>query len=167
MLGRTARLYRTQLIVFALMGSMVIAADHTGLLPGDIERLGWSYLADDPVHAVTAALTMLYQPAWMDILPVFIWCVLLLLGFAALEAVLGSLALLVSLAVYAASWIGGLWPPSLGPGTHIGFNPFAWQLLFLLGAWLGRRSLLFGQALPASRGLTILAVAILLALCRK
>ena len=163
MLGRAARLYRTQLIVFALMGSAVIVADHSGLLPGGIERLGWGYLADDPARAVLAALTMLYQPTWMDILPVFIWCMALLPFFAALEGALGSMALLAPLAVYTASWAGGLWPPSLGPGTHIGFNPFAWQLLFLLGAWLGRRALLFGQALPPSRWLTALAVAILLA----
>ena len=34
MLARAAKLYRTQLIVFALMGTMVIVADHSGLLPG-------------------------------------------------------------------------------------------------------------------------------------
>ena len=51
-------------------------------------------------------------------------------------------------ACYAAVWAFGLAMPSLEPGGRIQFNPFAWQILFLTGAWLGRRTLLSGESLP-------------------
>lgn len=162
MLRRAVRLYRTQLVVFGLFGSMVILAGRTRWFPQEAQHLGWGWVLHDPLHALPAALTMLYQPQWMDILPVFIWCMALLPGFAALEARAGNWALAAPVAVYAASWLGGLWPPALGPDTGIGFNPFAWQLLFLLGAWLGRRALLYRRALPSARWVTMLAVAVLL-----
>jgi hypothetical protein len=103
----------------------------------------------------------------MGILPVFVWCMLLLPGFMAAEAALGAWALMPSVAVYAAVWIFGLHAPSLAPDLGIAFNPFAWQLIFLTGAWLGRRALLFGRALPYdapwARWVTLAAVLMVLA----
>jgi hypothetical protein len=162
MLRRTFRLYRTQLIVFALFAVMMILADASGCFPHEGERLGWGYLLHDPLHGALAALTMLYQPVDMGILPVFIWCMLALPAFAALEARVGDRALLAPLALYAAAWTLHIWPPSLGPDTGIGFNPFTWQILFLLGAWLGRRALLYRRALPPARWATALALLVVL-----
>ncbi len=163
MLRRGFRLYRTNMIVFALFGAMAIAVSRSGLFPGEAERLGWSYLMQHPVRASLAGLTTLYQPDFMDILPVFIWCMLSLPLFAALQDRIGNWALAVPVAVFAAAHLFGLIPPNLGVDTNIGFNPFAWQILFLAGAWLGRRSLLYGQALPRLRWLTWLAIAIVVA----
>ena len=162
MLRRTARLYRTQLIVFALFGAMIMLATITGLFPHEVQRLGWGFMVQHPVRASLAALTTLYQPDYMDILPVFIWCMLALPLFAWLEAQSGDWALAVPVAVYLAARWFALVPPSLGPDTEIGFNPFAWQILFLVGAWLGRRVLLLGRALPPWRWLTVVAVLVLL-----
>jgi hypothetical protein len=165
--GRVRKLYRTQLVVFALFGGLVWLAGAT-FLPGEKEALGWGFLFAHPIAAVPGVLTMLYQPEWMGILPVFIWCMILLPGFAWLERRFGAWALLPSFALYAATQILGLSPPSLGPDTGIGFNPFAWQILYLTGAWLGRRALLLGEALPfgrkrLSRWATAAAVAVVLA----
>ena len=160
MLVRTWRLYRTNTIVFALFGALAFAAGQSGLLPGETERLGWSYAMDHPVLGVLAGMTTFYQPNYMGILPVFLWCMLILPVFAALEARIGDWALALPLALYAAAHLLGLAPPVLGTGTEGGFNPFAWQILFLVGAWLGRRSLLYEQALPRWHWLTVLSVAI-------
>ena len=160
MLVRTWRLYRTNTIVFALFGALAFAAGQSGLLPGETERLGWSYAMDHPVLGVLTGMTTFYQPNYMGILPVFLWCMLILPVFAALEARIGDWALALPLALYAAAHLLGLAPPVLGTGTEGGFNPFAWQILFLVGAWLGRRSLLYGQALPRWHWLTVLSVAI-------
>ena len=148
LLARTRRLYVRQLWVFLLFGAMIAAASAT-FLPGEAELLGWTFGIAHPLSALPGMLSMLYQPADMGILPVFVWCMLLLPGFAALEARWGAWALLPSIVVYMAAYLFGLSPPGLG-GTGIGFNPFAWQLLYLTGAWLGRRSLLRGGA-PSAR----------------
>jgi len=79
----------------------------------------------------------------------------------------GGLAMALPVACYAAVWLFGLAMPSLDPDGQIAFNPFAWQILFLGGAWLGRRALLGGQALnlpaPALRVAVVAALAVLTA----
>ena len=130
-----------------LFGALVAVAGAT-VLPGEPERFGWDFLAADPVRAVPGLLTMLYQPEFMGILPVFVWCMLLLPGFAAAQRRWGAAAMVAPVACYAAVWAFGLAMPSLQPDGRIQFNPFAWQILFLAGAWLGRRALLRGEALP-------------------
>lgn len=147
-LRRAWRLYVTQLVIFALFASVAAAAEFR--LPGEIGRLHFGWLFADPLRAAPAGLAMLFQPEWMGILPVFIWCMAALPCFAALEARFGDRALLVPCVLYACVWLFGLIPPALGPDTGIGFNPFAWQILFMTGAWLGRRRLL-GRPLPRPR----------------
>jgi hypothetical protein len=88
---------------------------------------------------------------------------LLLPGFAALLGRCGDVALVAPVAVYASVWTFGLQPPTFGLDVGTGFNPFAWQVLFMLGAWLGRRALLAGRGLPPSRVASGLAVAVLIA----
>ena len=162
MLVRGVRLYRTQMIVFILFGAMAILAGRSGLFPHEAERLGWGYMLDHPVWASLAGLTTLYQPNYMDILPVFMWCMFILPVFTWLESRAGDWALLMPAGLYAAAQFG-LMPPSLGTGTSSGFNPFAWQILFLGGAWLGRRMLLLGRALPPYRWLAAAAILVVLA----
>jgi hypothetical protein len=158
---RTWRLYRTHLVTFFLFGGMIIAVTASGLCPGEVKRLGWSFLVAHPALAIPAALTTLYQPNYMDILPVFIWSMAALPAFAWLEGRIGGWALAAPVGLYLAAWLGGLTPPSLGPDTVIGFNPLAWQVLFMLGVYLGRRMLVFGRAVPPSRALTGAAVVVL------
>ncbi len=161
MLVRSWKLYRTAMLVFALFGAMAILAGRTGLWPGETERLGWSFMLTQPVAAVLAGLSTFYQPNYMDILPVFLWCMLVLPLFAWLEARFGDWALLLPATLYLAAQTAGLSPPHFGGRYEGGFNPFAWQILFLGGAWLGRRVLLHGRALPRSPWLTRGAIAVL------
>ncbi|MGE0417135.1 MAG: OpgC family protein [Acetobacteraceae bacterium] len=157
---RALNLYRTHLLVFALFGVMIALASKSGLLPGELHRLGWGFMLDHPWQAIPEALATLYLPEFVNILPVFVWCMAALPLFGWLEARAGAWSLSVPLGLYAAVWTFGLTPPALGSDHPLGFNPFAWQVLFMLGAWLGRRSLLLGEALPASRWLTAGAVAV-------
>lgn len=160
MVVRAARLYRTQLVVFFLFGAMIILASRGGAFPEEAHRLGWDFMQSHPIQATLGALSTFYQPDYMDILPVFIWCMLLLPIFAALEGAIGAWALLMPVGLYVAATFG-LTPPSIGAETAHGFNPIAWQILFLGGAWLGRRTLLLGQALPPWRWLTVAAAGVL------
>jgi hypothetical protein len=166
LLRRTWRLYRTHLLVFALYGLAVVVAGAT-LLPGEAERMGWAPILMHPLQSLPAVLATVAQPAFMGILPLFVWCMMLLPGFAALESRFGDRALLLPLAVYAGAWGLIYAVPNLGWEDGIGFNPFAWQLIFLAGAWLGRRALLQGRALPFGAGwarwVSVAAVAMLAA----
>ena len=159
MLGRAVRLYRTHLLVFALFGLMVAVVCHAGILPGETERLGWTRVLASPLEVLPGILLMLHQPAVMGILPSFVWGMLLLPGFAWLWGRVGEWAILLPLGVYAVVQVMG-WHVA-----GVEFDPLAWQVLFLGGAWLGRRALLRGRALALpvqwDRVVTAGAVAVL------
>ncbi|MCW3475819.1 OpgC family protein [Limobrevibacterium gyesilva] len=159
MMRRTLRLYRTHLLVFALFGAMVVAAG--AVLPGEAQGMGWGFMLRRPLPAAAAALTLLYQPAFMGILPIFIWCMLALPAFDALQRRVGEAALAAPVGLYLLVRMTGLNVPSLGPDTGIAFDPFAWQVVFMLGAWVGRRRLLRGHGLPRHDGVTVAAVLVL------
>jgi hypothetical protein len=160
MLARAWELYRTHLLVFALFGVMIALACKVAIVPGELERLGWGYMMADPWHAIAAALAMLYLPEFVNILPIFVICMAILPAFAWLEDRIGDWALAVPIGVYAAVWLFGLHLPVPEGAYPLGFNPFAWQAIFLIGAWLGRRTLLHGEALPTSRWLTLAAIGV-------
>ncbi len=166
LLRRVWRLYRTHLLVFALYGLAVVVAGAT-LLPGEAERMGFARILMHPLAYLPGVLATVEQPNYMGILPLFIWCMLLLPGFAALETRYGDVSLALPVAVYAGAWALLYAIPNPGWEAGIGFNPLTWQLMFLGGAWFGRRALLHGRALPFAapwaRWVTLGAVAVLAA----
>jgi hypothetical protein len=160
LLRRLRRLHRTHLIVTCAFAAMVISVELAVPLPGEARAKGWGWLLDAPWLALPAAAALLYQPEFMGILPVFLFCMLLLPGFLWLVERFGGWALLPPALAYAAMQGTGWVPPGLG-GTEIAFNPFAWQILFLLGAWFGRRALLHGRAVRFRWDLLLAALAVL------
>jgi hypothetical protein len=161
LLGRVRRLWLTHLLVFFAFAAMVLSAEMFAGLPGVVEAQGWCWLVEQPWFAVPAAALLLYTPQFMDILPVFVCCMLLLPGFLWLLGRIGDAALLLPFGLYAATQVLDLALPYLG-GVQGNFDILAWQALFLTGAWLGRRALL-GQMLPRPRWLVALAVAVVVA----
>ncbi len=144
---RAARLYRIHIqqnILFAAMLAIVSAT----FLPGELTRLGWGWLLTNPWHAVPEIFAMIYEPDWMDILPMFVWGMLLLPPFMMAEARWGWKALIPSALLYLATQIGWVSSPGLSSDIGMGFDPFAWQFIYLLAAWLGKRALRDGVALP-------------------
>ena len=89
-----------------------------------------------PGEALIQALLLKFQPNFMDVLPLYI---VLLLAFPFVLWVLlrqPTLALVLSVALYAAvqQWNWNL--PAYPTGTWF-FDPLAWQLIFVAGAWCG------------------------------
>lgn len=166
LLARTWRLYRTHLAVFAAFAVLVFAVGCLWL-PGEPARLGWDALFAEPLRRLPWVLLTVEQPTWMSILPLFVWSMLLLPGFAWLEARTGNWALALPLGLYGFVWANGSWMPEGAWEARIGFNPLTWQMLFLLGAWCGRRALLRGRAMPfasrAGRAVTAGALLVLAA----
>ena len=91
-------------------------------------------LLEHPGAALAHALMLQYRPLNTDVLPVF---VLLHLLFAPLLWLLlraPNVTLGASLLLYALVHVFG-WSVAGWPDSHWAFNPLAWQLLVVLGAW--------------------------------
>jgi len=91
-------------------------------------------LLDRPGETLAYAAMLQYRPVNTDVLPAF---VLLHLSFAPLLWLLlraPNVTLGASLALYALVQVFG-WTVPAWPNGHWAFNPLAWQLLVVLGAW--------------------------------
>jgi hypothetical protein len=118
----------------------------------------------EPGVAVLKALTLQFQPAFMDILPLYIVLLavfpLVLAGFRLRPGPV----LLASLGLWLAVQLDQRIALSAYPGPDRVwfFNPFAWQALFFLGAWLGWRGT--RGEIPWLRGRWLVRLAVVLAL---
>ena len=130
-------LYIAQILLFVfLVAEVSLAVAGTGhAYYHDHFRLG-AFLAH-PDRAIVHALLLRYQPAYLDILPVY---VLFLLAFPVVLLGLARnfwLVLVPSAALYIAVQVWALTLPTFPNGEGWFFNPLAWQFLFVLGAGLG------------------------------
>lgn len=140
---RAARLWLVHLLLFLMTGALILWAEMGIPLPGEVDRLAWRILADQPLAALPGAALLLYMPVYMDILPVFILSMLALPGFLWLAGRWGAAALVVPALLWAGVQAGiWRWPAWLPTGLE----PLAWQFVFMLGAWFGRQALLSGAA---------------------
>lgn len=158
--ARAARLWGKHMALFLLFGAMILWAERFLPLPGETDRLAWRLLASDPATALWGAATLLYLPNYIDILPVFILAMLALPGVLWLAARIGAWALVPSAILWAGVQLGGWHYWSWLP---VGLDPLAWQFVFMLGAWFGRRALLHGAAVTWNRWLAAGAVALIVA----
>jgi hypothetical protein len=99
-----------------------------------VEEMNALNFLKQPEVTIVQALLLKFKPVNMDVLPLYI--VLLVMFPAILWLLLRSplTALAASVALYGLVWEFGWNIPSY-PSGHWFFNPFAWQLLFVFGAW--------------------------------
>ena len=91
-------------------------------------------LLDDPGATLARAAILQYRPVNTDVLPIFVLLHLLFAPLLWLLLRLPNVTLGASLALYALVHVFG-WTIPAGPNGHWAFNPLAWQLLVVLGAW--------------------------------
>lgn len=146
LLRRVGTLYVAHIFLFvvftAQVGYSAAALESTAYL----DELHLDVFGEQPYLALLQALLLRFQPAFLDILPLYI--VLLLLLAPALPLLrrpgllLGVSGLLYAmvrlLELNLPNWTGGSWF----------FNPLAWQLLFFTGALLGYAPLRDGRRGP-------------------
>jgi hypothetical protein len=96
-------------------------------------------LIRDGVHGAVRGLTLEALPAYLDILPLYLVLMLIFplvyLGFRLSPPA----TLAVSVAVYAGANVWHVNLPNVmqpGSATHWFFNPIAWQLIFVVGAYI-------------------------------
>ncbi|MGL4728712.1 MAG: OpgC family protein [Bosea sp. (in: a-proteobacteria)] len=132
-LRRVAKLYAVQALLMAAITLLIVFAMTQFGNPLYAETVNIWPMLNDPLRALGLAGILVYQPFFLDILPLYI---VLLGAFPLLYLVARrspGLVLLASLGLWAAARAYGLNLPS-APG-HGGwfFNPFAWQLIFVIG----------------------------------
>lgn len=152
--ARAWTLYKYHLIMLAVVVPLALV-----LYPvfGAAWRDHMPYVLERPLAGVVLSLSFLNQPRFFDILPLYtlflLFTPLVLRGFAQGRA---RLVLGVSAGVWLLSQLGlrqlllrqlpYYW--NLQPGS---FDPLAWQLLFVVGSYLGYRTLRGQRTFPTGR----------------
>ena len=98
------------------------------------EEMGILDFLKQPDVTIVQALLLKFRPVNMDVLPLYI--VLMMFLPLILWSMLRrpDVTLALSVVLYAITWQFGLYLPAYPSGAWF-FNPFAWQLLFVFGAW--------------------------------
>lgn len=107
-------------------------------------------LLTDPGHVLMYAPLLGFQPAFMNILPMYIGIMILFVPMLALLRVSRVAFIVASLALYAVVAINNINLPTFPKGVWY-FNPLAWQVLFMLGALFGYKPAHAGNWIPQGR----------------
>ena len=132
---RVWQIYVAHILLFVVYLTSVHFLSHQFNTPDFIDLFNVAPLLAAPVETLTQGLLLRYKPLNLDVLPLYV----VLMG--AFPPVLWLMlrhrnwVMLGSVSVYLAARQFGWNLPSYPSGVWY-FNPFAWQLLFMLGAWL-------------------------------
>ena len=131
---RAREIYVWHIGVFLVASLLLFLAAQAFSKPSYVNNIVVGHLATEPVSTLLSALGLYYQPNMMNILPMY---VLLMLWLPAIIVMLRRsipIALTVSFGIWLVTNVTGLNLPSFQMSTGWFFNPFAWQLLFTVGA---------------------------------
>ncbi len=95
-------------------------------------------LLSDPEQALLGLVTLTWQPDYLDILPIYLVILALVPVMMLARRVHAALPFLIAVALYAMVWATGFnlsGNPWNGAGWFL--NPFAWQLIFFIGFFIG------------------------------
>src|ERR1700750_1848421 len=98
------------------------------------EEMGIMDFLKQPDVTIVQALLLRFRPVNMDVLPLYIVLMLALPLILALMRWKPDVTLALSALLYAVTWEFDLYFTSY-PNGYWAFNPLAWQLLFVFGAW--------------------------------
>ncbi|MDD2875991.1 MAG: OpgC domain-containing protein [Acidiphilium sp.] len=152
---RTWALYIAHIFLFVLFTAEVAGFAVWFADPEYLSRVGLDGLATAPLAALIEAVPMLYQPSFLNVLPLY---VVLMGGVAPFLALLRRprVLLAASFALYVAARVFGWNLPTAG-GHGWFFNPLTWQFLFVLGMVFAR----FGRPDVPKAATDVLSVGLL------
>lgn len=154
---RALKVYACQVallvFLFAFVGFIDLFTDETAI--GNLTR----YFHEAPVAATLGAAVLMYNPPLLDILPMYILFLLaspLLLAHGLRRGwdnvLIGSLALWAAAQMGFGRWLYDVLDAVTGlpvpPGETGSFSIFAWQVLWVLGLWMGATSVTRTVASP-------------------
>ena len=160
-LARAWKLYVAHILLFvfyvAAIGYVAQSYGHAHLL----DEFNIRRLIADPIEFLKHGLLLEFKPLNLDVLPLYTALMATFPLFLWLLLQRPGLALAASFAIYAAARAFGWNLASYPDGTWY-FNPFAWQFLFVIGAWFSLDRTGLVRRLIASRSAVWLAVLFLL-----
>ena len=133
-LKRAWQIYVAHVFLFAIYLAEISYVAQSFENPLYTEEMGVLDFMKNPDVTIMQALLLKFKPVNMDVLPLYI---MLLIWFAPMLWLLlrsPSLALVTSAMIYTFMWAFD-WNFPAYPNGVWAFNPFAWQLLFIFGAW--------------------------------
>lgn len=133
-LKRAWQIYVAHVFLFAIYLAEISYIANSFDNPLYTEEMGVLDFLKNPDVTILQALLLKFKPVNMDVLPLYI---VLLAGFAPILWLLlraPSIALIASAALYTLMWAFDWNFPAYPSGNWV-FNPLAWQLLFVFGAW--------------------------------
>jgi hypothetical protein len=134
LLRRAWQIYVAHVFLFAIYLAEIIYVATRFENPLYAEEMNILDFLKQPDVTIIQALLLKFKPANMDVLPLYIILLLLFPPILWLLQSRSTLALGASVLLYVLTWHFNWNLPSY-PSGHWFFNPFAWQLLFVFGAW--------------------------------
>jgi len=156
-LRRAWQLYVAHIFLFTIFMAEIAYVAATFDNPLYAEEMKILDFLKQPDITIFQALLLKFKPVNMDVLPLYIVLLLVFPPVLLLLLRAPNVALAGSAIVYAFAWKLD-WNLSAYPNGVWFFNPFAWQLLFVFGAWcaLGGAGRLAGVL--HSRGILVVAI---------
>ena len=133
-LRRAWQIYVAHVFLFAIYLAEITYLANSFENPLYAEETNILDFLKQPDATIIQALLLKFKPANMDVLPLYIVLLLLFPPILWLLMRQSSQALAASVLLYVLTWHFNWNLPSY-PSGHWFFNPFAWQLLFVFGAW--------------------------------
>ena len=160
-LRRAWQIYVAHIFLFTIFMAEIAYVASTFDNPLYAEEMKILDFLKQPDVTIFQALLLKFKPVNMDVLPLYIVLLLLFPPMLFLLLRQPNLALAGSAVVYAFAWRLNWNLPAYPNGVWF-FNPFAWQLLFVFGAWCAIGGAQRLSAVLRSRLVLAVAIAYLL-----
>lgn len=138
-LKRCAELYACHLGLFFVVAGILVGGNHYLSTDVDyVKLLNLTFFFEHTPEALEGLFTLTYVPNYFDILPMYMVAMAMLPAFMLLARVHLSIPAIISVALYLSTQFLGLeLPAEIAFQRPWFFNPFAWQMLFYTGFFLG------------------------------
>src|SRR5256886_6698152 len=133
-LRRAWQIYVAHVFLFAIYLAEISYVATSFENPLYAEEMNILDFLKQPDVTIVQALLLKFKPSNMDVLPLYIILLLLFPPILWLLQFRSSRALGASVLLYVLTWHFN-WNMPTYPSRHCHFTPFAWQLLFVFGAW--------------------------------
>jgi hypothetical protein len=137
--SRIWTLYRTHLLLFLIVGTLCLIGAERFNEPSHLEALGFDTFLQNPGAFLGHVVTLGFLPGYLDILPLYVVLLAMLPVLFLLDRLHWAAPLGAALVLWGAVQIWGFNVPNSRTAREWTFNPFAWQLIFVIGFTLGRR----------------------------